>query len=729
MTQTPHEHPAWASESIERFGLSKAVEQAADAVVITGADGRILYVNPMFTAMTGYSSLEAVGQNPSVLKSGRHSEAFYRQMWETIRSGRVWDGEMVNRCKDGRLYNEEMRIAPVLDSTGEIVSYIAIKRDVTERIRTTQALAESEELYRTAFQTSLDAITINRMSDGMYIAVNRAFFEIMGYEPEEVVGRTSLAMDVWVNPLDRRNLIETLGRDSHCRDLEAQFRAKSGRVFWGLISASVIEIGGVPCNLSVIRDVSNNKLAEEKIRNLALFDPLTGLPNRLLLAERLEQALVTGSRSLQRRALLFVDLDNFKTLNDSLGHHVGDLFLQESSRRITGCIRKGDTAARLGGDEFVVMLEGLSEVLELAVAQARMVGEKILTAIGQPYRLEDRDWRITSSIGITMFKEDNGGAAEILKQADLAMYQAKSQGRNTIRFFSPVLQAAVNARASLESELRSAIGAGQLELHYQPQGDHGRFIGSEALVRWRHPERGLLPPATFIPLAEETGLILPLGDWVLKTACEQIAAWSRNEAAASLSVAVNISARQLRQPHFVKDVLAALNRAEANPRNLQLELTESMLLDDIDDTVAKIKELRNHGVRFSLDDFGTGYSSLSYLKRLPLDQLKIDRSFVHDILTDCISAAIAQSVISLGRAINLPVIAEGVETEKQREFLLCLGCQLFQGYLFSRPLPLEEFEKVLLKSTKMRSYNSRLMADSREIIQIASGTSGVRCEA
>ena len=712
MTQPPPRwYPAWASENVEHNGLSTAVEQASDAVVITGADGKILYVNPAFTAVTGYSSSEAVGQNPSVLKSGLHSQAFYQQMWDTIRSGSVWDGEMVNRRKDGTLYNEEMRIAPVRDSTGQITTFIAIKRDVTERIRVSQALAKSEELYRTVLKTSFDAITINRMSDGMYIAVNDAFFEIMGYESEEVVGRTSLSLEIWVDPLDRKNLVDTLAMVSHCRDLEARFRDKSGRVFWGIISASVIEIDGVPCNLSVIRDISSNKMAEEKIRNLAFFDPLTGLPNRLLLGERLEQALAVDMRSRRKSALLFVDLDDFKTLNDSLGHNVGDFFLQEVSRRITGCIRKGDTAARLGGDEFVVMLEGLSEVLEVAAAQARVVGEKIVTAIGMPCRLEDRDWRVTSSIGITMFGENKDSAAEILKQADLAMYQAKSQGRNTIRFFSPSLQAVVNARASFESELRNAICTGQLELYYQPQTERDRLIGFEALVRWKHPERGLLPPAVFIPLAEETGLILQLGDWVLETACAQIAAWSLNEDTANLSVAVNISARQLRQPHFVRDVLAALSRTQANPLNLQLELTESMLLDDIEDTIIKIKQLRQHGVRYSLDDFGTGYASLSYLKRLPLDQLKVDRSFVQDILTDNISSAIAQSIISLGRAINLPVIAEGVETEQQREFLAGLGCTSFQGYLFGRPQPLEGLELLLGTPPNRRSCHFGPMTD------------------
>jgi EAL domain-containing protein (putative c-di-GMP-specific phosphodiesterase class I) len=374
--------------------------------------------------------------------------------------------------------------------------------------------------------------------------------------------------------------------------------------------------------------------------------------------------------------------------------------LQEASHRLAACVRDVDTVSRLGGDEFVLMLEGLSEFPEEAAAQAKLVGEKILATIAQPYLLDGRECRSSASIGIAVFGDRREGSNEILQQADIAMYQAKTAGRNTLRFFAPALQAAVNARAAMEEDLRTAIQTGQFVLYFQPQIDRNRLAGAEALLRWRHPWRNTLPPNEFIPLAEETGLILPLGKWALDTACEQIAAWAGQQQAARLTVSINISARQFHQPDFVGQVLSALERTGANPRNLRLELTESMLLENIEEVIGKMTELKAHGLRFSLDDFGTGYSSLAYLKRLPLDQLKIDRSFIRDILTDESSAAIAQTIVSLSRAMGLPVIAEGVETEEQREFLTRIGCHCFQGYLFSRPLPLEEFERQWLPAAK-----------------------------
>lgn len=438
------------------------------------------------------------------------------------------------------------------------------------------------------------------------------------------------------------------------------------------------------------------KVAHDEIRSLAFYDPLTGLPNRRLLLNRLQQTLAANQRNPHVGALLFVDLDNFKTLNDTLGHQTGDLMLQEVARRISACTRGVDTVARLGGDEFVVMLENLSEICEEAAAKARSIGETILAAVRQPYVLSGHECQSTSSIGITVFGGQKETTDNVLKQADIAMYGAKAAGRNTLHFFAPALQAAVDARAELELGLRLAITEKQFVLHYQAQVEHGRLIGAETLVRWMHPERGLLPPGMFIPLAEETGLILPLGNWVLESACRQIALWADRAETAGVTLSVNISAMQLRQPDFVQQVLAILDRTGANPHQLDLELTESMLLDNIEDIIRKMTELKSHGLRFSLDDFGTGYSSLSYLNRLPLDQLKIDRSFVNDMLAEANGSAIAQAIISLGETMGLSVIAEGVETEQQRELLAHLGCHAYQGFLFSKPLPLDEFEQLFL---------------------------------
>jgi len=562
-----------------------------------------------------------------------------------------------------------------------------------ERRRAAEELRASEARYRTTFQTSLDAVNINHLTDGKFVDVNNTFLEAMGYEREEVIGRTGLELNIWADPDDRRHVFEVLHKNGSCRNFEARFRKKNGETIWGLLSASVMELDGIPCAFAVTRDVSDIREAEDEIKYLAFYDPLTRLPNRRLLMDRLRQALASGARSGRRRALLFVDLDNFKTLNDTLGHETGDLLLQDVARRLASCVRESDTVARLGGDEFVVMLEDLSESAKDAAAHAETVGEKIRAAVGQPYLLDGRECDITTSIGITLFGDHRENVGDLLKQSDIAMYQAKSAGRNTIRFFSSALQTAIDARAALEDDLRQGIRRGQFLLYYQPQVDRGSMVGAEALIRWKHPERGMVSPGEFIPLAEETGLILPLGHWVLETACRQIAAWAGREKMRPITVAVNVSARQFHQPHFVDEVLTVLGRTGADPQNLKLELTESMLVDNVEDVIAKMTALKSRGLSFSIDDFGTGYSSLSYLKRLPLDQLKIDQSFVKDVLADLNNGAIAQTIIALGQTMGLAVIAEGVETEEQRDFLARLGCPAFQGYLFSRPLSLDGFER------------------------------------
>ncbi len=441
--------------------------------------------------------------------------------------------------------------------------------------------------------------------------------------------------------------------------------------------------------------VTEVRVAEEKIKKLAFYDPLTHLPNRRLLAEKLTQILDAGTQSKLMGALLYIDVDNFKALNDTHGHKTGDLLLQEVARRLGACVRDDDLVARWGGDEFVVILSALSRRPLEAAAQARIVAEKILALLCQTYRLNGRECHCTSSIGITVIGEHSDSVDDVLQRADIAMYQAKENGGQSLHFFDPALRAVMNARAAMEADIRQAIRVNEFALFYQPQLDAGRLAGAEALIRWNHPRRGLLGPGAFISLAEETGLILPLGEWVLETACAQIAAWANQERTQHLTVAVNISARQLREPDFVSRVLAALHHSGANPARLKLELTESMLVDNIESVIAKMTEIKANGIGLSLDDFGTGYSSLSYLKRLPLDQLKIDRSFVRDIVEDLSSRAIAQSVISLGQVMNRSVIAEGVETQQQLDCLMELGCHAFQGFLFGSPLPLEDFELLI----------------------------------
>ena len=473
-------------------------------------------------------------------------------------------------------------------------------------------------------------------------------------------------------------------RDGHIIDTEGR---------WTLING---EAGDPSSILAINSNIQDRKATEREIQQLAFYDALTGLPNRMLLMDRAHQALANAARAGDGGALLFIDLDNFKTLNDTLGHDKGDLLLQQVARRLETCIRGSDTVARLGGDEFVVMLEALSRDPDTLALNARTAAEKILTTLTQPYQLNAHHYRTTASIGIAPFGDRETTVGDLLKQADLAMYQAKNGGRNTLRFYNPHMQAVVTARAELESDMRTALAQSEFLLHYQPQVHHdGRWLGVEALARWQHPQRGLVSPAEFIPVAEETGLILTLGRWVLHTACTVLARWQTEPALRHLSMAVNVSSRQFRSTTFVEDVSRMLAVTEAPARRLKLELTESVLVDDVEATIATMDALRAIGVGFSLDDFGTGYSSLSYLKRMPLDQLKIDQSFVRDLLSDPNDAAIVDTIVALSAALGLHVIAEGVETLEQREMLLQAGCMAFQGYLYSKPMDLKALTATL----------------------------------
>ena len=688
-------------DSEERYRAS--FEQAAVGILHTSLDGKILNCNQRFAEIVGYSPSELIGasfQQITPPEDRAVGAIALRDLLGPDHSSVSFEKRYLR--KDGSLLWVWLTISIQHDGEGRPVHFLTFVQDIEARKQAEQklaaaqeALCASEQRYRTAFQMTLDGINVNRLSDGAFIECNESFLQNTGYTRDELIGRTALEINLWADLHDRQELLDSLQRHGMCKNLEARFTKKNGESIWGLLSASVIELDSERCILAITRDITEAKAAQEEIRNLAFYDPLTRLPNRRLLLDRLEQAVVLGQRSGRKRALLFIDLDDFKTLNDTLGHNVGDLLLQEISRRLTSCIREADTAARLGGDEFVIMLENLSAVSEEAATQARMVAEKILARVAQPCPIGEHECLITSSIGITVFGERHEQTSEILQQADIAMYQAKTAGRNTIRFFAPALQAAVCARAALEEEIRQGIRTGQFLLWYQPQVDRGRLIGAEALLRWNHPRRGILPPAEFISLAEETGLILPLGALVLESACAQLAAWAGCPGFPAVSIAVNVSARQFRQPDFVDQVLAVLRRTGADPRRLKLEITESMLLDDIEETIAVMSRLKAHGVQFSLDDFGTGYSSLAYLKRLPLDQLKIDRAFVRDLLQDDTSSAIAQTIISLSGAMRLSLLAEGVETEEQRSWLARFGCHAFQGYLFSPPIPPENFQSLL----------------------------------
>ncbi|MCE1249749.1 MAG: EAL domain-containing protein [Comamonadaceae bacterium] len=473
-------------------------------------------------------------------------------------------------------------------------------------------------------------------------------------------------------------------------DFELQRTLADGTLLWASVSGEPVfdHTGAFTGYRGVARDITERKRAQAEIARLAFYDELTGLPNRRLLQDRLEQALLLSARDGQHGALLFLDLDNFKAVNDSMGHDWGDALLQQVARRLAGCVRGSDTVARLGGDEFIIVLPSLHGEAARAAAMAEVVALKILGALGQPYPIGSGLQHSTPSVGIALFQGQAQAVSALLQQADLAMYQAKSSGRNTFCFFDAAMQAQASARAALEADMRLGLERGEFLLYYQRVVDtQGQVLGAEALVRWQHPQRGLVLPGEFIALAEQTGLILPLGQQVLRLACEQLARWQQQPACRDWVLAVNVSAQEFRHPGFVPQVQTTLAQTGADATRLKLELTESLLLHDVEDSIAKMQALRACGLRFALDDFGTGYSSLSYLKRLPLDQLKIDQSFVRDLLADASDAAIACTVLGLGRSLGLEVLAEGVETPGQRKFLLRHGCQRFQGYLFGRPGP------------------------------------------
>ncbi|HPU80200.1 EAL domain-containing protein [Accumulibacter sp.] len=567
-------------------------------------------------------------------------------------------------------------------------------RNLIKEIDVRRAAEKQLKLAAEVFDNAKEGIMITD-ADQQILAVNDAFTRMTGYSADEAVGQTPRLLNSGrQDSAFYATIWAALTSEMHWQG-EIWNRRKNGEVFpeWLSIAAVRDEEASVSHYVAVFSDLTQRKAAERKIDHLAFYDILTDLPNRRLLLDRLQHALTASSRTGRGGALLFVDLDNFKSLNDIVGRDQGDLVLQQVAQRLAGCVRASDTVSRPGSDEFVVMLEDLSESAQEAATQAEMVGEKILAALSQVYPLASYAHHSTVSIGIALFGDRQESVDDLLQRAESAMHHAKGAGRNTLRFFDPSMQAVITARAALEAGLREAVQREQFLVYYQAQVDSsGRVTGAEALLRWLHPERGLVSPAEFIPLVEETRLILPIGQWVLDTACERLAAWADQPALAHLTIAVNVSARQFHDEGFVDQVLAALARSGARPQRLKLELTESLLVDDVDQVIAKMSVLKAKGVDFSLDDFGTGYSSLSYLKRLPLDQLKIDQSFIRNILTDTNDAAIARMVVVLAESLGLAVIAEGVETEAQRDFLASQGCHAYQGYLFSRPLPVEGFE-------------------------------------
>jgi len=545
--------------------------ESQEGMMVSDADNVIIRVNKAFTIITGYKEEEAIGNNPSMLSSGRHDALFYEAMWKAINTTDYWEGEVWNKRKNSEEYPEKLTITAVKNSAGIVTNYVGTITDITLR-----------------------------------------------------------------------------------------------------------------------------KQAEQEIEDLAYYDPLTHLPNRRLMVDRIHHAMAASARSGKKGALLFLDLDHFKTLNDTLGHDMGDLLLQQIAERLTECVREDDTVSRFGGDEFVVLLEGLSAQSIEAATQTEDIANKVLSSISRHYQLASHHYTCSTSIGITLFDGHKAEVEALLKQADIALYQAKDDGRNALRFFDPQMQESITVRAELEKALVEAIEQQQFQLYYQVQVDNSQNpVGAEALIRWQHPERGIVSPLDFIPIAEQSQTILAIGQWVLDSGCAQLQVWKHDKATCNLTLSVNVSAKQFRQVDFVTQVTMAIRQHEINPALLKLELTESLLLDDVEDTIGKMKALSDMGIQFSLDDFGTGYSSLQYLKQLPLDQLKIDKSFVDDLVSNSNDQVIVRTIIAMAHSLGLTVISEGVETKEQQQCLLAEGCTHYQGYLFSKPLAIAEFNALL----------------------------------
>jgi diguanylate cyclase (GGDEF)-like protein/PAS domain S-box-containing protein len=664
------------------------MKTALDGFRVMDINGNILEANDSFCEMLGYTPEEVRGLNVSDWDMQWSKQELLQRLKDFV--GKSARFETVQRRKDGTLINVEISTTGV-EIDGESY-FFASSRDITERKKN----AEAQRIAAVTFDTQ-EAIMITT-PDAVILRVNQAFEEITGYSSDDVVGKNPRMFNSGIH--DKAfyqamwsDLLST-GKWSG----EVWDRRKDGSIYPKMMTITAVYDEGHKLThyVAVFRDISNRKKSELEIHQLAFYDSLTKLPNRRLLLDRLQQALAVSVRNRRYGALLFLDMDHFKTINDTQGHAMGDLLLVEVARRLQTCVREGDSVARLGGDEFVVLLEELSSDENEAASQTEAIAEKIRLVLDKPYVLKEFECMSSVSVGISLFFEHRESAEDLLMHADVAMYQAKMAGRNAVRFFDPQMQTALETRAALEGDMRHALEKREFLLYYQIQVENQlQPLGAEVLLRWSHPERGLVSPMEFIPLAEETGLIVPIGMWVLQTACAQLRLWQDDALTRDLTLAVNVSAKQFRQADFVAQVQRVLLDSGAKPSQLKLELTESTVLENVEDTIAKMRELKLAGVGFSMDDFGTGYSSLQYLKRLPLDQIKIDQSFVRDIATDPNDAAIVQTIIAMSNALGLNVIAEGVETKAQQEFLDLRGCHAFQGYLFGKPLPLDQFEAAL----------------------------------
>ncbi len=671
----------------ERF--QTLFDRASEGILIVSTNGKLIAANESFAKMHGYTPQEMQTMNLHDLDPPE-SAALIPERMRRLLSEESLIFEVENYRKDGSIFPMEVSASLIkIDGEPVVQSFV---RDITER----KAIEKQLRVLVKAFET-YEAIMVTD-ANGYIIRVNEAFQKMTGYRAEEVIGKNPRILS---SGRQSKKFYEDMWRELLTNGAwsgELWDKRKNGQIYpkWQTITSVRDENDKISEFVAISSDITSQKRSEEEIHHLAFYDFLTGLPNRRLLTEQFHSTLAVSARSLSYGAVLLLDMDKFKILNDTLGHEYGDLLLIEVSQRISSCIRDMDFAARLGGDEFVVLLKEINKNAERASQQVALITEKIRTTLSEPYQLRDHLYHCSPSIGVCLFRGNEVPVDTLLKHADMAMYEAKDAGRNAARFFDPAMQLAVETHAALEADLRSAASNQQLQLYYQIQMDRDHHpIGAEALIRWIHPIRGMVSPAQFIPIAEESSLIIDIGDWVLDSACRQLAEWAKNDKTRNLLLAVNVSAKQFKQQDFVEKVIAILDIHEVDASRLKLELTESVVLSDLTEVVTKMQALRVIGVRLSMDDFGTGYSSLSYLKLLPIDQIKIDQSFVRDIAIDPNDAVMVKTIIDLAKNFRLNVIAEGVETKAQLDFLEQNGCMAYQGYFFSRPVPIEQFETLL----------------------------------
>jgi len=678
-------------QSEERF--SKMFQATPAATTITRfEDGTFLEANQAALDLFGRSREEVIGQTALSLGVWPDPQDRARLMASLQASETVNLRPVSVHRKSGEL--RDLLVSATWVELDKQKQMLMSAVDITDMRRAERLLKQSEERFAKIFQASPDAIVISRLEDGRYLEVNQRWLDVFGYAREELIGRSSLDLDVWVDPADRMRFVEQIRERGALRDFEAPFRKKSGAIIDALISAEVIDIGGEPHVIVPMLDITDRKRAEERIQHLATRDALTGLPNRLLLTDRLALSLGNAQRSGGSLALLFIDLDRFKFINDSLGHSIGDRFLRAVAERLSGIMRKGDTLARLGGDEFVVLLENV-HALEDAAGQ---VARKVLASFSEPFVVDGHTLSCSCSIGISVVPSDTTDPQILIRDADTAMYHVKESGGGTYQYFSSQMNERMQERLQIEIGLREAIANRQFELAYQPKVDiaGGRITGLEALLRWRHPAWGMVSPQRFITVAEDTGLIVDIGRWVLEDVCRQIREW-RGRGLPLRPVAVNLSVRQF-TPALLEEIPAVLREFAVDPNLIEFEITESLFMQDLGEVGEILRGLSRIGTRVTIDDFGTGYSSFSYIKHFAVDALKIDRSFVTDIAVAPRDIAIVLAIITMAHRLGIRVIAEGVETREQLDLLRENQCDEYQGFLFSKPLAPEQLERQFLKA-------------------------------